>query len=104
MQNDTKLLIIANLITLKFEVDLYDVLGVKDTAYKILACHIAQVSTKFPDRVIAKFYRINFRYMNKRIDEMKVDYLMMDDEFKAHISGLINHAKSILLISERVNN
>jgi len=100
MTSNKNLSIITNLLTHNLEVKLNELTGVKDTSEKILACAIAKEFSGCKDHDIAMHFKINPQYMNKRIEDLQVQFLVGTDSSKESISNLFNHAKEIIKIIE----
>ena len=100
MSIEKKLNIITNLLSHNLEVNVNELTGVKDTSEKILACAIAQDCSGCKDYEIARYFAINPQYMNKRIEDLQVQFLVGTDSSKESISDLFTHARNILQIIE----
>jgi hypothetical protein len=100
MSIEKKLNIITNLLSHNLEVNVNELTGVKDTSEKILACAIAQDCSGCKDHEIARYFAINPQYMNKRIEDLQVQFLVGTDSSKESISDLFTHARNILQIIE----
>ena len=100
MTSNKNLSIITNILTHNLEVNVNELTGVKDTSEKILACAIAQECSGLFDHDIARYFSINPQYMNKRIEDSQVQFLVGTDSSKESISNLFTHAKEIIKIIE----
>jgi len=100
MNSNKNLSIITNLLTHNLEVNVNELTGVKDTSEKMLACAIAQDCSGCKDHEIARYFSINPQYMNKRIEDLQVQFLVGTDSSKESISNLFTHAKEIIKIIE----
>jgi len=100
MSIEKKLNIITNLLSHNLEVNVNELTGVKDTSEKVLACAIAQDCSGCKDHEIARYFAINPQYMNKRIEDLQVQFLVGTDSSKESISDLFTHARNILQIIE----
>jgi hypothetical protein len=100
MSIEKKLNIITNLLSHNLEVNVNELTGVKDTSEKVLACAIAQDCSGCKDHEIARYFAINPHYMNKRIEDLQVQFLVGTDSSKKSISDLFTHARNILQIIE----
>jgi hypothetical protein len=100
MSIEKKLNIITNLLSHNLQVNVNELTGVKDTSEKILACAIAQDCSGCKDHEIARYFAINPQYMNKRIEDLQVQFLVGTDSSKESISDLFTHARNILQIIE----
>jgi hypothetical protein len=100
MTSIKNLSIITNLLSHNLDVKLNQLVGIKDTSEKILACAIAQDCSGCKDHEIARYFAINPQYMNKRIEDLQVQFLVGTDSSKESISDLFTHARNILQIIE----
>jgi len=100
MSSNKNLSIITNLLTHNLDVKLNQLTGVKDTSEKILACAIAQDCSGCKDHEIARYFSIDCQYMNKRIEDLQVQFLVGTNSSKESISNLFTHAKEIIKIIE----
>ena len=100
MTSIKNLSIITNLLTHNLEVNVNELTGVKDTSEKILACAIAQDCSGCKDHEIARYFCINPQYMNKRIEDLQVQFLIGTNSSKESISNLFTHARNIIQIIE----
>jgi len=70
---------ITTLLCLSAAVTPYEITGVRDTEFKLWACYLAKKLTDASDRSIAEFFQINQNYMNNRLEDLAIEFLVTED-------------------------
>lgn len=72
---------ITALAKFAFSTTAFEVRGMKDTPAKYFACYLALMHTGHTKREIAKFFNINPYYMEKKINDLKVEFLVYPENY-----------------------